>query len=287
MTRAGARLVRCGEAVKKADKASRTRTARVRSKRTVRKAAARQTDPSDQPLMASGTAEPSEAGRQTDLAAPPLTASGEAGPPEDGRRARRRRTEARLFAALESLLREGGVAALGVNALAQRSGVDKVLIYRYFGGLEGLMAEYAKGSQFWPTLAEILGADAGLLADPDRARAAARMLSNYARALRQRPVTLDLLAWECAHRNPLTVALESVREERSRELYLQLSAAGFPVHGGAAELSALLAAALNYLALRSREIKVFGGLALDGESAWRRIETIMTLAFRGVFAAHV
>jgi AcrR family transcriptional regulator len=201
----------------------------------------------------------------------------------DGRRLRRRRTEARLYEALGALLREGGVAALGVNALAERAGVEKVLIYRYFGGLEGLMTEYAKGSELWPTVDEIIGSDPSLLSDPDDAQVAAKLLSNYARALRQRPVTLDLLAWECAHRNPLTVALETVREERSRELFQRLSAAGFPLRGGAAELSALLAAAINYLSVRGRDIKLFAGLSLDREATWTQLETVMVSAFRGVF----
>ena len=93
-----------------------------------------------------------------------------------------------------------------------------------------------------------------------------------------------MLAWECAQRNPLTIALETVREQRSHELFQQLSAAGFPLGGGAAELSALLSAAINYLAVRGREIKLFGGLAIDGEAAWTRLEAVMALAFRGVFA---
>jgi AcrR family transcriptional regulator len=201
----------------------------------------------------------------------------------DGRHARRLRTEARLFAAFEAILRKQGVAALGVNAIAERARVEKVLIYRYFGGLEGLMAEYAKRSEFWPTLDEIIGPDPMLLRDPDRPRAAARLLGNYARALRKRPVTLDLLAWECAQRNALTVALESVREERALQLFQHLTAAGFAVHGEAAELSALLSGAINYLAVRGREIKVFGGLRVGDDAAWEHIEALMALALRGVF----
>jgi AcrR family transcriptional regulator len=200
----------------------------------------------------------------------------------DGRHARRLRTEARLFAALEDLLRKGGVAALGVNAVAERAEVEKVLIYRYFGGLEGLMAEYAKRSEFWPTLEEIIGPDPALLRDPDHARTAAKLLANYARALRKRPVTLNLLAWECAHRNPLTVALETVREERAQQVFQQLTAAGFPLRGPSAALSALLSGAINYLAMRGREIKVFAGLRLGDDAAWQEIEQVMMLAFRGV-----
>ena len=200
----------------------------------------------------------------------------------DGRHARRQRTEARLFTSLEAVLRKQGVGSLGVNAIAEHSGVDKVLIYRYFGGLEGLMAEYAKRSEFWPDLDEIIGPDASILRDPDRASTAAKLLANYARALRKRPVTLDLLAWECAHRNPLTVALETVRERRALELFQALSAAGFAGNADARALSALLSAAINYLALRSRDIKVFGGLAVQGEEAWQHIEQTMVRAFRGV-----
>jgi hypothetical protein len=64
-------------------------------------------------------------------------------------------------------------------------------------------------------------------------------------------IRLDLLAWECAHRNPLTIALETVREQRSLELYRRLTQLGFPADGDAQALSALLAAAINYLAVRS------------------------------------
>jgi AcrR family transcriptional regulator len=163
--------------------------------------------------------------------------------------------------------------------------VEKVLIYRYFGGLEGLMTEYAKGSEFWPTLEEIIGPDPALLGNPDHARTAATLLANYARALRKRPVTLDLLAWECAHRNPLTVALETVREERAQQLFQQLTAAGFPLPGAAVGLSALLSGAINYLAVRGRELKVFAGLRLGDEAAWQQIEQVMFLAFRGVLEA--
>lgn len=218
---------------------------------------------------------------------PSRAASQPTPPPElDGRHARRLRTEERLFQALAALLGSGGVAALGVNAVAEHAGVEKVLIYRYFGGLDGLMAEYAKRSDFWPSVAEIVGDDPALLMHADRPRVAAKLLANYARALRKRPVTLDLLAWECSHRNPLTAALEAVREERSQEVFATLAAAGFPILDGPAELSAIFAAAINYLTVRGRELKVFANLRLNTEADWQRIEDLMAQAFRGILPAH-
>lgn len=201
-------------------------------------------------------------------------------PETDGRRLRRRRTEEALIDAVGSLLREGGVVAVGVNAVAERAGVEKVLVYRYFGGLDGLMTAYAKGSDFWPTLDELIGPSGEVLADPDRIRAGARVLANYATAIRRRPVTLDLLAHECVDRNALTIALESVREQRTTELYQALSKAGVPVDGPLGAIGAIFGAAINYLAVRGRRLRVFSGLGVHSDADWALIASTIELTFR-------
>lgn len=52
----------------------------------------------------------------------------------------REETTKRLVEAALAILSEQGFAAIGVNAVARRAGTDKQLIYRYFNGLDGLMA---------------------------------------------------------------------------------------------------------------------------------------------------
>jgi AcrR family transcriptional regulator len=205
--------------------------------------------------------------------------------PIDGRRARRKRTEERLIAVVGELLAEQGIAALGVNAIAARADVEKVLIYRYFGGLEGLMAAYAARGDFWPTVDEVLGKKREVLAHDDPADVVAEALGRYARALRKRPVTLDLLGWECAHENPLTKALETVRETRTLELLAELARAKGPIAPGSAELIALFGAAINYLLVRSRSLRVFSGVAVKSERDWAALEQVMALALRGLPAA--
>jgi AcrR family transcriptional regulator len=203
----------------------------------------------------------------------------------DGRRLRRKRTEEKLITAVGALLRQGGVAALGVNAIAEHAGVEKVLVYRYFGGLDGLMEAYAACSDFWPTLEELIGPNGEVLADPDRTRVGARVLANYARALRKRPITLDLLAFECSNRNPLTIALENVRERRSEELAAALMKAGLPMDGPVAVVGSLFAAAFNYLAVRGRELRVFGGLGVHTDADWERLFAVVELTFRAFEAS--
>ena len=198
----------------------------------------------------------------------------------DGRRLRRRRTEEKLVAAVGALLAKGGIAALGVNAIAEHAGVEKVLLYRYFGGLDGLMEAYAARSDFWPTLDELIGSNGEVLADADRPRAGARVLANYARALRRRPVTLDLLAFECGNRNALTIALENVRERRSDELGAALAAAGWPMEGPIAAVGSLFAAAINYLTVRGRELRIYGGLGVHTDADWEQLAAVVEVTFR-------
>lgn len=196
----------------------------------------------------------------------------------DGRKLRRIATEAKLVDAVEALLAEGGVAALGVNAIAARAGVEKVLVYRYFGGVEGLVEAWAARSDFWPSVDELLGPGREVLRG-DRGTVGARILARYAAALRRRPVTLDLLAWECAHRDGLTAVLERVREERSQELAAILQAEGVDAGGDVGELAALFAAAINYLAVRGRDIQTFGGLRVRTAKDWARIDALVAAAF--------
>lgn len=187
--------------------------------------------------------------------------------------------------AVGRILRRRGVGALGVNSVAKAARSEKVLIYRYFGGLDGLMEAYAARSDFWPSLEELIGPGGEVIQGDDKAAAGARVLANYARALRRRPVTLELLAWETSHRNALTVALERVREERSRELIHALDRAGIPVGNGLTDIGALLAAAINYLAVRGRDLEVFGGLGLKTEEDWARIDGLIATVYAALARA--
>ena len=71
----------------------------------------------------------------------------------------REATRIRLIQAVGTLLAREGFRALGVNAVAREAGVDKALIYRYFGGLKGLIAAFGGHESFWPSVKELAGGD--------------------------------------------------------------------------------------------------------------------------------
>ena len=179
-------------------------------------------------------------------------------------------TRARIVAAVGRIVLRDGLAATGVNALAREAGCDKVLIYRYFGDLDGVYEAFASQGDFWWTLENLC---AGI--DPKKMplpQAVKLLLRRHATALRERPMTLAVLAAELVDRTQLVIALERVRERRSLELNAWL-AANFelPRSVDFQCIALLLGAAINYLAARGRSLKVMSGVPIKTDADWERL----------------
>ncbi len=107
------------------------------------------------------------------------------------RATRREATKQAFLTALEAELLSG--KPLTVEAIAGRAGANKALVYRYFGGLSGLIAAYADGDGFMPGASELLAlCDVGFGALPARARFA-QCVKAYVVALSRRPATVQIL----------------------------------------------------------------------------------------------
>lgn len=183
----------------------------------------------------------------------------------------RPRTEARLREALGAVLVRGGFAALTPSAVAREAGVDKMLIYRYFGGMPGLVEAVASGPDFFPTFEEVCDGDPVALRALPLSERAAVVVDNYARLLMARPMVLELMVWELVERNELTAIMETAREEMGLKLAREI----FAGDGGRAvqvnAVSALLGAAVTYLALRRRKIRWFNGVDLRSDEGWDQL----------------
>jgi len=59
------------------------------------------------------------------------------------------KTKQKLIKAVGSILIKEGFQHIKINRIEAVSGVSKKLIYRYFGGLEGLIKEYLEQRDFW------------------------------------------------------------------------------------------------------------------------------------------
>lgn len=181
-------------------------------------------------------------------------------------------TREQLVRAVGTLLARDGFRALGVNAVAKEAGVDKVLIYRYFGGMPELLQAFGKSGEFWPTFEELTGGDLEALRNMQPSESVAIIMKNYIKALRRRPLTQEILAWETVEQNELTRVLEGVREEVSLQLFKAMEPGLKDVAADVAATTALLAAAVNYLLIRSRTVRIFNSVDIRSDEGWTRLE---------------
>jgi AcrR family transcriptional regulator len=199
-----------------------------------------------------------------------------AAPARGARPAQRDRaaTQERILDAVGQVLARDGFTALGINAIAKQAGVDKVLIYRYFGGLPELLRAWGDSGRFWPSVADLLQREPTLLQQPVAVRYA-RFFEHFIDELRARPLTLEILAAEVHDRNELTALLEAEREQWGEEAGRVLGGAEFAAVPHAKALTLLLVAGVQYLLLRARKLRVFGGVDLRTEPGWAEIKAAL------------
>ena len=189
----------------------------------------------------------------------------------------RQETEKKILRAVGRILAEKGFRNFGINAVARQARVDKVLIYRYFGGMPELLRAYAEAGSYWPTIEEVAGSDPGALQRAPLQKAVAELLCNFARAIRKRPVTLEILAWEAIERNELSKVLHKVRKDFTKKLYGVIAgSAGHPTADMAAVVT-LVTAGINYLAVRSRKVGSFGAVRIRSEEGWQQLESAIRM----------
>ena len=193
----------------------------------------------------------------------------------------RKETEDKLLNAAGRVLARDGFLKLGVNAVAREAGVDKVLIYRYFDGLDGLIKAYARQGDFWPSFDELIGEPIEQFRNRQLADQMKTIMTNLAEGIRKRPLTLEILAWEMVERNELTAHLEEIRERKGLELTEAFSDNAAPNEASVdvAALIAIAVASINYLAARSRKISIFNGIEIREDEGWERLTGTMATIF--------
>jgi len=195
----------------------------------------------------------------------------------------REATRARLIGAVGTLLARDGFKGLGVNAVAREAGVDKVLIYRYFGGLPELIVAFGRDGNFWPSIKELAGGDVEVYSRLPVTEQLSQLSRNFMNAIRTRPITQEILAWEMVERNELTAELETIRENTMMnffDMFFPATDTGPDI----AAMGAIIGAGISYLVSRSRQISIYNGVNLDTETGWRRLEQAMDTMIRGLFA---
>jgi AcrR family transcriptional regulator len=184
-------------------------------------------------------------------------------------------TKIRIVKAVGRQLARAGFRDLGVNSIAKEAGVDKVLIYRYFGGLPELLTAYANEGDYWPTSAELIG-------DPDMVKAESvadwlvYILTQIQMAIRKRPITLEILRWEIVDHNELTDQFAEIRTRVANECVTFINQQyPFPPELDVLALGTFILSGVIYITLRTDTNPSYLGMDFSTKEGWDRINKLV------------
>lgn len=188
----------------------------------------------------------------------------------------------RLVEAVGIILARDGFKGLGVNRVAKAAGVDKVLIYRYFGGLLQLVTAYSETIEFWPDLKELMGRSENAIREYSADQQFAYFFKSFIKALRRRPTTQSIMVWLASEPNSeFAKKLDDRRVRTALEFFEKLEK--IPVNRDLTAVVVLLSAAIFRLIETSQTVGFVGGIDLRKDSGWKRIEHGIEMLARGPF----
>ena len=192
----------------------------------------------------------------------------------------RGRTETAILAAARAVLAEAGFQGFGVNAVARRAGCDKQLIYRYFGGIDGLVDGIGADLGGW--LSDRLAAPQPPPAD--YAALAERLILGFLDALRHDQLVQKIIAWELSEPSPLVARLTAARSTAIGVWFARARGELVPPPGiDGAAINTLLIAAVQQLVLSASAIGGFAGVPLASDADWERIRAAVRLIVRRLY----
>lgn len=181
-------------------------------------------------------------------------------------------TKNKLLKAVSRVIQSGGMNSVGVNSVAAEAGVDKVLIYRYFGGIDGLLSDFISQTDFFANIDDKFAQAGQINTSADLLRAIRGLFASQLREMSQNAVLREIMLWELSTDNPVARAIARKREESSLKLIAGMKKK-FNFAGADAEaIISIISAAVSYLAIRSKTADVYTGIDLNSPKGWQRLE---------------
>lgn len=185
-------------------------------------------------------------------------------------RRNRAKTTQRIVEALEEVIAERGLEGVGVNRVAEKANVSKVLIYRYFGGMEGLMEYYVKMGKLFPVFNPAVLDQIRPLHDSDVARIWYRQVIQTYRYFRTFKAAREVLKASVIENDSIAETTARAQDEEMTRLVEQLS---FVQGADTQAISAVILGAMNYLTIMAQNDRTMISIDLRSEEGWKRVES--------------
>ncbi len=179
----------------------------------------------------------------------------------------RERTKNKILKAVGEVIEQHGTEKVGVNLIARQAGVNKVLIYRYFGGVDGLMEQYVKIGQYTSNSSNEFIDNLEAPSPENRAKVWTDILTTALSDLRKRKATRDLIRWELGAGKPV---LSDARNDVGSRMIEKVGP--LPNYPNTNALLALLIGGIYHLTVSADYRDKMMEVDLQSEEGWNQIE---------------
>ncbi|QJW89964.1 TetR/AcrR family transcriptional regulator [Spirosoma taeanense] len=188
-------------------------------------------------------------------------------------------TTQRIVDALEELMAQRGLDGVGINLIAEKAEVSKVLIYRYFGSLDGLLDYYVRTS---PVFAHYSPAVLDQLYHMHQGNPAsiwsAQALQLFKR-FRASKAAREVLKARVIEQDTLADVVSQAQDEEMTKMVDQLTFSEGADHRA---LSAIVMGGLSYLTILAQNNREMIGINLRSEAGWQRVEKAVKQIFKAI-----
>lgn len=184
-------------------------------------------------------------------------------------------TEKRLLEAVSRVIEDEGFTKIGINRIARQAQCDKVLIYRYFGGLDGLLVAWAKQYDFYSFaysefINQIEQAKTSNLGEIIKA-----VLLKQLEYLKDNQLMQELYVWELSGNSSFR-AIQVEREKNGYKLQLELEKRLGDSCRDCNFHITIIIAAINHIILFTRQYNMFNGIDFSKPEAWDELKNVIS-----------
>jgi AcrR family transcriptional regulator len=188
-------------------------------------------------------------------------------------------TTERILIALEHVLAEAGMQGVSVTRVAEKAGISKVLVYRYFGNLDGLLDYYVSTGRVLPTYTPVVLEQMRPTHFKDIAPYWSTNALNLINKVRASPSSRQLLMATVQENDPLSDTVSRTLDQQLTSLVNQFSFVKGSDHKA---IAAVVLGGLSYLTIQAQLDHTTMGLDLRGEEGWARIEKAVELIYEAL-----
>lgn len=193
------------------------------------------------------------------------------------------KSKQKFLAAVGKILKAKGFSALKVNDIAATAGLDKKLIYNYFGGTEKLIDAYIQSQDFWSNVkSEEVNLD---ITDGGQGLSKATLTSQFDQVYKNKELQ-KIILWGLMENRGSLKRLAQKREEEGDVMFKNISD---PHFGNKAAryraIMALLISGIYYLDIyATTNSQTFCGLDLSSKEGRTEIEAALSFIIDQAYA---